>query len=191
MAQWCRSYCNFPRKYLIIFSPLKSSDVYAPVTYAIIGSDNGLSPGRRQAISKTDAGILLIGLLGTNLNVVCEMASILSRSQCVNLNVSDWILRGRTCDKKIPKIKRLHYFCDLTMFWAFKPMAAHISKEMGLISWHCNDVIMSAMASQISGASIVCSIVFQAQIKENIKAPRHWPLWGETTEWPVESLTKG
>ena len=28
----------------------------------------------------------------------------------------------------------------------------------------------------------------QAQIKENIKAPRHWPLWGE---WPVDSLTKG
>ena len=22
----------------------------------------------------------------------------------------------------------------------------------------------------------------QAQIKENIKAPRHWPLWGEPTD---------
>ena len=32
----------------------------------IIGSDNGLSPGRRQAIIWTDAGILWIGLLGTN-----------------------------------------------------------------------------------------------------------------------------
>ena len=32
----------------------------------IIGSDNGLSPGRRQAIIWTNAGILLIGLLGTN-----------------------------------------------------------------------------------------------------------------------------
>ena len=31
-----------------------------------IGSDNGLSPGRRQAIIWTNAGILLIGLLGTN-----------------------------------------------------------------------------------------------------------------------------
>ena len=57
----------------------------------IIGSDNGLSPGRRQAIFWTNAGILLIGPLGTNFseiligivpsenafeNVVCEMASI-------------------------------------------------------------------------------------------------------------------
>ena len=31
-----------------------------------IGSDNGLSPGRRQAIIWNNAGILFIGLLGTN-----------------------------------------------------------------------------------------------------------------------------
>ena len=67
----------------------------------IIGSDNGLSPGRPQAIIWTNAGILLIGPLGTNFseilkrnsnifiqenvleNVVCEMASILSRPWCV------------------------------------------------------------------------------------------------------------
>ena len=34
----------------------------------IIGSDNGLSPGRRQAIISTNAGILLIRPLGTNFN---------------------------------------------------------------------------------------------------------------------------
>ena len=32
-----------------------------------IGSDNGLSPGRRQAIIRTNAGILLIRPLGTYL----------------------------------------------------------------------------------------------------------------------------
>ena len=31
-----------------------------------IGSDDGLLPGRRQAIIWTNAGILFIGLLGTN-----------------------------------------------------------------------------------------------------------------------------
>ena len=61
----------------------------------IIGPDNGLSPGRRQAIIWTNAGILLIGPLGTNFseiliiqenafqNVVWKMAAILSRPQCV------------------------------------------------------------------------------------------------------------
>ena len=32
----------------------------------IIGSHNGLPPGRRQAIIWTNSGILLIGLLGIN-----------------------------------------------------------------------------------------------------------------------------
>ena len=36
----------------------------------IIGSDNGLSPGRRQAIIWTNAGILLIGPLETNFSEI-------------------------------------------------------------------------------------------------------------------------
>ena len=68
----------------------------------IIGSDNGLSPGWRQAIIWTNAGILLIGPLGTNFSEILieiytfslkrnhlkvssgKMAAILSRPQCVN-----------------------------------------------------------------------------------------------------------
>ena len=44
---------------------------------------------------------------------------------------------------------------------------------------------MSAMASQITDVSIVSLIVcIQAQFKENIKAPRQWHLWGESTgDW--------
>ena len=37
---------------------------------AIIDSDNGLSPGQRQAIIWTSAGILLIGLLGRNFSEI-------------------------------------------------------------------------------------------------------------------------
>ena len=36
----------------------------------IIGSDEGLSPGRHQAIIWTNAGILLIGTLGTNISEI-------------------------------------------------------------------------------------------------------------------------
>ena len=72
----------------------------------IIGSDNGLSPGRRHAIIWTNARILLIDSNLRNKlqwnprrnsfifiienvfeNVVCEMASIWSRPQCVNQGV--------------------------------------------------------------------------------------------------------
>ena len=40
---------------------------------------------------------------------------------------------------------------------------------------------MGSIASQITSLTIVYSIFIQAQIKENIKAPRHWPLYGELT----------
>ena len=44
----------------------------------IIGSDNGLSPGQCQAIIWTNAGILLIGPLGTNFNEISIEIHILS-----------------------------------------------------------------------------------------------------------------
>ena len=71
------------------------------VKLTIISSDNGLSPGRHQAIIWTNAGILLIGpfILHWNdnqdsyifiqenafENIVWKMAAILSRPQCVNV----------------------------------------------------------------------------------------------------------
>ena len=42
------------------------------------------------------------------------------------------------------------------------------------------DVIMGAMASQITSRLFTQPFI-QTQIKENIKAPRHWPLCGEFT----------
>ena len=71
-----------------------------------IGSDNGLSPGRRQAIIWTIDGILLIGYLGTNFSEIliailsfsfkkmhlkmssAKMAAILSRGRWVKKAIS-------------------------------------------------------------------------------------------------------
>ena len=66
----------------------------------IIGSDNGLSPGRRQAITWTNVGILLIGPLGTNFSemlieihafsfrkIHLKMSSGKWRPFCLGLNV--------------------------------------------------------------------------------------------------------
>ena len=66
----------------------------------IIGSDNGLSPGRRQAITWTNVGILLIGPLGTNFSEILieihtfsfkkihlKMSSGKCRPFCLGLNV--------------------------------------------------------------------------------------------------------
>ena len=66
----------------------------------IIGSDNGLSPDRRQAIIWTNYGILLIGPLGTNFSeisigiqtfsfkkIYLKMSSGKWRPSCLGLNV--------------------------------------------------------------------------------------------------------
>ena len=46
---------------------------------------------------------------------------------------------------------------------------------------HYSDVMTGAMASLITGVSIASQPFVQVQIKENIKAPRHWPMCGELT----------
>ena len=84
------------------FNSLRPGDNICISRLTTIGLDNGLSPGRRQSIIWTNAGILLIRPLGTNFGeffiqnynifihentfeiVVCEMAAILSR---LSLNV--------------------------------------------------------------------------------------------------------
>ena len=55
---------------------------------------------------------------------------------------------------------------------------------------HYSDVIMGAMVSLITSLTIVYSTVYQTQIKENIKAPRHWPLCGKFPGPPVNSPNK-
>ena len=55
-----------------------------------IGSDNGLSPGRHQAIIRTNTGILLFGTLGTN------FSEILSEIYTFSFNKMHWkMLSGK------------------------------------------------------------------------------------------------
>ena len=77
-----------------------------------IGSDNGLPPGRRQAIIWTNAAILLIGPLGTNFSEILivintflfkkmrlKMSSAKWRSFCLGLNVLryGWTIAACSC----------------------------------------------------------------------------------------------
>ena len=59
-----------------------------------------------------------------------------------------------------------------------------------ILPGHSNDAIMSAMASQITGVSIFAQLFVQAKSRENIKAARNWPLWGESTGNRWIPLTK-
>ena len=81
----------------------------------IIASDNGLSPGRRQAIIWTSAGILLNGPLGTNFSEILidfiafsskkmrlKVSSAKWRPCCLGLNVlNQWGRVTHICDSKL------------------------------------------------------------------------------------------
>ena len=79
------------------------------IKLAIIGSNNGLSPGRHQAIIWTNAGILLIGTLGTKFSEILseihtfsfmkmrlKMSSAKWRPFCFGLNVLKYYLCATT-----------------------------------------------------------------------------------------------
>ena len=95
------------------------------VKLTIIGSDNGLSPGRRQAIIWTNVGILLIGPLGTNFSEILfgiqtysfkkmhlKMSSAKWHPFCLGLNVLMLVLWLR-----VPPGPRQPWHCNLLMNW--------------------------------------------------------------------------
>ena len=91
----------FPQCKLLYFNSLRPSDACICVgNLTIIGPDNGLSPGQRQAIIWTNAGILLIEPCGTNFSEILigiqtssfkkmhlKMSSAKWRLFCLGLNV--------------------------------------------------------------------------------------------------------
>ena len=78
--------------------------------------------------------------------------------------------------------ERNGYTTILLLWWRW--MASHRGNDLitGIFcNHHYNDVIMGAMASQITSLT---------QIKENIKAPSHWPLCLGIHRGPVNSPHK-
>ena len=72
----------------------------------IIGSDNGLSSGRRQAIIWTNAGILLIGPLGTNFSeILIEIQTFSYMKMHLKMSSAEWcpFILG------LNVLKQLHY----------------------------------------------------------------------------------
>ena len=97
-----------------------------------IGSDNGLSPDRRQAIIWTNAGLLLIGPLGTNFSEILieiltfsfkkmglKVSSAKRRPFCLGLNVLSrpWHESMKVCPSLHTQTE--WYFSSLYIFMSF------------------------------------------------------------------------
>ena len=74
----------------------------------IIDSDNGLSPGRRQAIIWTNAGILLIGPLGTNFSeILIEIHAFSFKKMRLKVSSANW----RPFCIGLNELRIRRYFC--------------------------------------------------------------------------------
>ena len=87
--------------------------MYASVIYTTTSSDNGLSPDRCQAIIWTNAGILLIGPLGTNFSeILIRIQTFSFRKMHLKMSSAKWppfclglnllMPRNQKCDQPLP-----------------------------------------------------------------------------------------
>ena len=98
----------------------------------IIGSDNGLSPGRRQAIIWTIAGILLIGPLGTNFSEILIGIQTFS-FKIMRLKVSS--AKWRPFCLGLNELMKVSTCCDVFKSVSCWPGLSHSSKRS--MSWWC------------------------------------------------------
>ena len=100
------------------------------VKLTTIGSDNGLSPGRRQAIIWTNAGILLIGPLGTNFTefligiqtfsfkkMHLKMSSAKCRPFSLGLNVLTHLSQSQMAIILLTSLSNGFYSMNSCVFW--------------------------------------------------------------------------
>ena len=84
----------------------------------IIGSDNGLSPGRCQAIIWTNAGILLIGPLGTNfIEILIKIFAFSLKKMDLKMLSGKWRLFVSVSSQSHQALKRVMCPTWLTVLW--------------------------------------------------------------------------
>ena len=130
------------------------------------GSDNGLSPGRRQAIIWTNDGILLIRTLGTNFSEILgeilsfsfkkmhlKMSSAKWRLFCLGLNVLNYQSHGFETWRDI-RIRRLigywyramAYSCKmLTLVWLALESKYTLGDTWKRVIWACCNALWAVL----------------------------------------------
>ena len=110
----------------------------------IIGSDNGLSPGRRQAIIWTNAGLLLIGPVGTNFSeTLINIQTFSFRKMHLKMSSGKW--RPFCLGLYVLTHKRLETFrCAISTVATDVPMLKHrlsVSTMLIKYSLYCTSFI--------------------------------------------------
>ena len=106
-----------------------------------IGSDNGLSPGRRQAIIWTNTGILLIGPLGTNFNEILIKIQTFSFTK-IHLKISSAKWRpffAATMCWNVARERSILYRWLVRLFFPLSARSVHLQATY-IGKFQCSDV---------------------------------------------------
>ena len=112
--------------------------MYASLKWVIIGSDNGLSPVRRQNIIWTNSGILLTGPWGTNFSELLIGIQTLSFKKLhLNMSSAKWRLfcLGHNILRRMPNCGAHISFSELKGQIQEKP---NINKYCGMLQYNTN-----------------------------------------------------
>ena len=182
----------------------------------IIGSDNGLSPGRRQAIIWTNVRILSLRTLGTNFSeILLECHSFSFKKMHMKMSSGKWLpscLGLNVLTLAVPqypaqssatfKKSCMPFFSavaadSLAMLGTTISIGILVMKNLCVLRacWcmglavHYNDIIMGAIASQITSLTIVYSIVYQRKHQSSASSAFVWGIHrgpvNSPHKWPV------
>ena len=164
----------------------------------IIGSDNSMSPGRRQTIIWTEAWMLLIWPLETNFGEIwLEIHTFSFKKMNVNMSSAKW--RPFCLDLNVikPHAPCVNLNCvtakaTIVLVILVSDCQWHwINKLLWVHSINYNDVIISVMASQITSLTIVCSTVYSGAYQRKYQNHSSLAFVRGIHRWPVNSPHKG
>ena len=122
-----------------------------PVTHicasklTIIGEDNGLSPGRRQAIIWTNAGISLIVPLGTNFSEnIIEIFTFSFKNMHLKMSSEKWLFCLGSNVLKLSHISKMGPWMSVCIPWPllltwfnFNPSMIKYLHPLNCMGWNC------------------------------------------------------
>ena len=126
---------NWQRKWAILLTHWGRVTHICVSKLTIIGSDNGLSPGRRQAIIWTNDGILLIRTLGTNFSEILGKIHSISFKK-MHLKMSS--AKGRLFNLGLNELKYKRRFRYPASFTKVLAPIQHSRGKSKRIEWRTN-----------------------------------------------------
>ena len=119
----------------------------------IIGSDNGLSPGRRQAITWTNVETLLIEPLGTNFNeMLIEIHTLSLRKIHLKMSSGKWrpFCLGLNVLRLLSKEGQCCLYCLVMSHLSYHFFSARSHRLQTCSKLHCSRGRKLQLASQLS-----------------------------------------